>query len=207
MLTDKSLTEFTGALAADTPTPGGGSSAALQAAQGAALVTMVARLTLGREKYAEVFPVMEKAVAEGAVLLDELLSLVDRDTEAYDGFSAALALPKGTDGEKAARSAAMQAALKGATETPYAVMTAAFKALELAGRVAARFNLNAASDLGVAALGLVAAMRGAWLNVRINLGAIRDEAFRANYEAEGPAMLARAESLAADIMMAVEAAL
>src|SRR5262245_1681289 len=102
-LAERRLGDFLEALASGESTPGGGAAAALTGAMGAALVAMVCRLTLGRPRYAEVAPLMEESAAEADRLRGELLALADADAEAYQAFSAALALPQETDEQKAAR--------------------------------------------------------------------------------------------------------
>ena len=112
-------------------------------------------------------------------------------------------MPKDTDAEKAARKAAMQAALKGCTKTPFEMMQLSCEALELTRSVVGRLNASAASDLGCAALSLKAGIQGAWLNVLINIGGIQDEAFVSQYRREGQALLDRALPLADEIYQEV----
>lgn len=190
------VTEFSELLASDAPAPGGGSAAALEAALGAGLVAMVCRLTVGKAQFEPhkeaLLAVQERAEALRAALLD----VMDRDTEAFLLVSDAFALPKGTDEEKAARSAAIQRGLEACTRTPLEVMELAVEALELAASLPERFNENAASDLGVAGLSLQAGMRGAWLNVCINVGSLKDKALAQDCRERGEALLAKAQPLA-----------
>ena len=187
---------FSEALASDAPAPGGGSAAALEAALGAGLVAMVCRLTEEKAQFAryraELLAVREQAEALRLALLD----VMDRDTEAFLQVSRAFALPKGTDEEKAARSAAIQQGLEACTKTPLEVMKLAEEALGLAASLLGRFNENAASDLGVAVLSLQAGLRGAWLNVCINVGSLRDQNAAQDYRERGQALLAQALPLA-----------
>ena len=169
-------------LKSDAPAPGGGSVSALSAAQGVGLVAMVADLTIGREKYAEYEEVC-KAAKKGALkLYEELVAGIDKDTEAFNKVSAAYKLPKNTDEEKAARSAAIREANVGATEVPFETVKLCLEGLKITETMVGKSNPNAASDLGVAALNLLAGIRGAWLNVKINLPGIKDEALKAKFE-------------------------
>ena len=118
-LIDKSIGDFNDVLASDAPAPGGGSAAALEGALGAALIGMVASLTVGRKKYAEHETLMKATIKNSEELRLRMLDIIDLDTEAFNGVTAVFAMPKETDDEKAARSAAMQAALKACTLTPF----------------------------------------------------------------------------------------
>ena len=195
-LTEMKLTEFCAALASKEPAPGGGSASASMAAMGAGLLAMVANLTVGRKKYAEHQELMQEIITEADSLLQRLVSAIDRDTEAYKAVSAVFSMPKETDTDKTARAAAMETALKAATDVPYEVMELCRASLMLAARAAGKSNTNAASDLGVAAHSLLAGVHGAWMNVLINLGGIKDEAFVAEKKSGGEAIIAEAEKAA-----------
>jgi len=188
-LVDRSVRGFCDILASNAPAPGGGSAAALEGALGCALIGMVASLTIGRKKYAEHECFMEDCAGRSEELRQQFLDIVDRDTEAFNGVSAVFAMPNGTDGEKAGRKEAMQAALMACTLPPFEVMECALSALGIIREMLGRFNTSAASDLGVAALSLKAAAGGAWLNVQINLIGIKDETFAGRFRAEGEAIL------------------
>lgn len=190
-LADMTVTGFAAEVASNSPAPGGGSVSALAGAIGAALTAMVSGLTVGRKKYAEVQELVTAAQAQGDALRARFLDVMDRDTEAFLVVSAAYAMPKQTDEEKAARSAAIQEGLKGCTKTPFEMMQLCAEGLELLSSLVGKTNVTAASDFGVAALSLKTAMQGAWLNVLINIGSISDEAFAAQYKQEGEAMLAK----------------
>lgn len=176
-LTDLSVTAFLDALASAEPTPGGGSASALAAAQGAALVAMACNLTVGREKFAAVEDEMRIVLAEACALQNQLAAAVDEDTASYDAVSAAYKLPKGTPDEKQARTAAIQAALRRASEVPLRAAQAAARVIALAGVARAKANPNVASDAAVAELLARAGMEGAIANVEINLSSITDRAF------------------------------
>jgi len=195
-LTDMTLTAFSDLLASDAPAPGGGSAAALGGALGTALTGMVASLTVGKKKYAEHEELMQEIIAGAEAVRRQFVDVIDRDTEAFNGVSAVFAMPKDTDGQKAARKQAMQQALQACTLTPFEMMCCALSALELTGRALGKSNINAASDLGVAALNLKAAVQGAWLNILINISGIEDQEFVARYRSEGEAILAKALPLA-----------
>jgi formiminotetrahydrofolate cyclodeaminase len=175
MLVKLSLEDYAARLAAATPTPGGGSAAALSGALSAALLTMVCDLTMGRERYREHEEAL-RAIRERALgLRKDLLVLVDRDAQAYDSVMAALRLPSGSEIEKKARSAALSRATSFATETPLATADACAALIGLAVEVARRGNVNAVSDAGAAALLAYAGLRSGVMNVRINLKGIGEE--------------------------------
>ena len=166
---DMTVREFLSALASDSPTPGGGTGAAVAGAMGAALVRMLAVLTVGRPKYASSEPLM-KAVAEGASEgVERLLGLADEDARAYEAVSAAYRMPKATEAEQAARKEAVQAAVR--------VMEQCLETLGLAKNAVAQGNRNAVSDGAAGAELSRAAMVVASYNVRINLVAIEDERY------------------------------
>lgn len=206
-LTDMQVKEFINVLASDAPAPGGGSASALAGAMGVGLAKMVASLTLGKAKYAEHQETVQQIHDRANELVSQLTAGIDRDTEAFDGVSAVFAMPKNTDEEKAARKEAMQKALKEATLVPYSIMELCLESLKVTEMGLGCTNTNAASDLGVASLNLKSAVQGAWLNVLINLGGIRDEAFVNEYKAKGEAILAEALPLADKIYSEILASL
>ena len=198
-LADLKTSEFVDLLASDAPAPGGGSAAALEGALGAALTAMVCSLTVGKKKYADVQELVEAAQKNALDLKARFVDVMDRDTEAFNVVSAAFGMPKGTDEEKAARSAAIQEGLKGCTKTPFEMMELAVETLELTASILGKSNDSAASDLGVSALSLRAAIQGAWLNVLINIGSLKDKELAEDYRAKGEALLAKAMPLADEI--------
>lgn len=198
-LAEMQVTEFVNLMASDAPAPGGGSAAALEGALGAALTAMVCALTVGKKKYADVQDLAAESMEKANDLKARFVDVMDRDTEAFNAVSAVFAMPKETDVEKAARKAAMQEALKGCTKTPFEMMQLACETLELTRSLVGRLNASAASDLGCSALALRAAIQGAWLNVLINISGITDEAFAAEYRANGQALLDKALPLADEI--------
>ena len=195
-LADLKVTEFVDLLASDAPAPGGGSAAALEGAIGAALTAMVCGLTKGKKKFAEFNDLAVEAEAKALALKDRFVDVMDRDTEAFNVVSAAFGMPKATDEEKAARSAAIQKGLEGCTATPFEMMEIALETLELTDSILGKSNDSAASDLGVSALSLRAAVQGAWLNVLINIGSLKNKELAEDYRAKGEAILAKALPLA-----------
>ncbi|MDP2361199.1 MAG: glutamate formimidoyltransferase [bacterium] len=176
-LVDLDLGAFADLLASDAPAPGGGSTAALCGALGAALAAMVANLTHGKKGLGRHDEEMDRVAAEGQRLKARFLGLMDEDTEAFAAVMAAMKLPKGSDEERAVRGAALEEANRHATLIPFQVVELCGPALELAVAVAARGNPNSLSDAGVAALCLGSACDGAAMNVRINLAGIADKAW------------------------------
>lgn len=171
------LEQFLDALASASPAPGGGSAAAMSGATGAALVAMVARLTIGRKNYQNVSAEFENILPRADALRAELLDLMQQDADAYSRVMDAYQLPKDTDAEKTARAAAIQNALQHAADIPLRVAQACAQVLEMSATAAAHGNKNAASDAGAGALMAEAGLRAALLNVEINLGLITDAAF------------------------------
>lgn len=202
-LAELKTAEFVDLLASDAPAPGGGSAAALEGALGAALTAMVCGLTVGKKKYAEFEKLARSAQTKALDLKARFVDVMDRDTEAFNVVSAAFGMPKATDEEKAARSAAIQKGLEGCTKTPFEMMELAVETLELTASVLGKSNDSAASDLGVSALSLRAAIQGAWLNVLINIGSLKNKELAEDYRAKGEALLAKALPLADQIYDAV----
>ena len=190
-LSELSVSAFIDDLASDSPAPGGGSAAALEAALGAALGVMVAKLTQGRKKYAEFAEHAAEIERKCDSLQSRLLGVMERDTDAFNKVSAAFALPKGTDEEKAWRSGAIQEALRGCTETPLELMELCDEGLDLIESMMGRCNDTCVSDLGVAALSLKAGVQGAWLNVCINIASLKDKAFADECRKKGESLLSR----------------
>ena len=198
-LAELKTAEFVDLLASDAPAPGGGSAAALEGALGAALTAMVCGLTVGKKKYAEFQELAEEAQKKATDLKARFVDVMDRDTEAFNVVSAAFGMPKATDEEKAARSAAIQKGLEGCTKTPFEMMELAVETLELTASILGKSNDSAASDLGVSALSLRAAIQGAWLNVLINIGSLKNKEMAEDYRKKGEALLAKALPLADQI--------
>jgi formiminotetrahydrofolate cyclodeaminase len=203
LLIDLSIKEFSRVLASDAPAPGGGSVAALQGALGASLSHMVASLTVGRAKYAEYAALVEELQKKSAALQEKFLAVIDEDTQAFNKVTAALALPKETDSEKAARKEALQLAFEACTVPPYKTMELSLEALELTAQAVGKTNTSASSDLGVAALSLKAALLAAWLNVLTNIGGLANTTLAESYRTKGEAIIKKAVPLADDIYTAI----
>lgn len=176
-LTKLTVQDFVEQLASANPTPGGGSASALAGAVAAGLVEMACNLTVGREKFRDVEEELKVVLARAGKLREQLLAAVDEDTDAYDKVSQAYKLPKATEEEKNARSAAIQEALKYATEVPLKVALASLEVSQLALIALEKSNPNVASDARVARVVADAAREGATANVEINLGSITDGDF------------------------------
>ena len=177
MLRTTTIDDFLKLLASEAPTPGGGSVAALNGALGCALLLMVCDLTIGKEKYKEVWHDLEPLKTELQHLLEELTDSIDRDAAAYDTFTAARQMPKETDDEKKARKEAMQIAMKTSAETPKATARYIHQALKMAKEIAEKGNPNVLSDAGTGVRCLLSGLYGAILNIGINLGGLKDEAY------------------------------
>jgi len=193
---------FLEAVAANSPTPGGGSVAALAGALGAALAAMVARLTVGKRKYVAVEAELTALIVKAEQLRAALTARMDEDAAAFDAVMAALKLPKDTAEEQATRAAAIQKATLNAAEVPLATAREALQVLELALTVARKGNVNAVSDAASAAWMSMASIQGAALNVRINAVSIEDQALKSAWEREVAQLLTRAESLLAQVQEA-----
>ena len=193
MLTELTVKGLLAETAGDAPVPGGGSISALNGAIAAALTEMVANLTIGKKKYADVQDEMAEIAKSAAALQKELVLDVDRDSEAYDGVAQAFKLPKETEEEKAIRSAAIQENTKKAALVPMEVARRASALLPAIEAVVARGNQNAVTDGCVAMMCARVAVVGALFNVRINLTSIKDEEFVARLREE-------ADRLEADVL-------
>ena len=173
---------FVDALAAQTSTPGGGGAAALTGSMAAALVSMVINFTVGKKKYAEVEDELRGYLAESERLRGELLALADADADAFTAVSATYGMPKETDAEKEARTAAMQDALKHAAHIPFVTAEKCLEVIKLAEPVGAKGNPNVVSDAATAIYLAQAALLAGIANVNVNLKLIKDEAFVDEWE-------------------------
>ncbi len=178
------LADLVDAFSSTDPVPGGGSAAALAGAVGAALLLMVAGNPKTKSGAPEETADLADAAARIRPLRDSLLELVDRDSEAYSQVLTAFKLPKGSDAEKSQRQQAIETATRWATEVPLDTMRACQQALRGAVTVAANGNRNASSDVGVAIELLFAALRGARMNVEINLAGVSDTEYVARLQNE-----------------------
>lgn len=184
MLADLTVKDFLDKVACSDPVPGGGSIAALNGALAAALSTMVARLTVGKKGYEVSEELMLHAQTITVRLLNEFTALIDKDSEAYNEVFACFKLPKATDEEKAARSAAIQEATKRAALIPLEVARKALDMMAIIADVVHLGNRNAVTDACVAMMSARSAVLGALLNVRINLSSLKDKEFVIQLQSE-----------------------
>ncbi|PKP55853.1 methenyltetrahydrofolate cyclohydrolase [Candidatus Atribacteria bacterium HGW-Atribacteria-1] len=178
MLIDKKVSNFLDELASNSPTPGGGSVAALAGALGAALISMVGNLTVGKKKYEDVEEDIKKIISSSEKLHYELSQLIEEDVKVFNNFMATYKMPKETEDEKKVRAEKIQESLIKAAKVPLKVAYKCLDILSLSKEVAEKGNINVVSDAGVAVLMAEAALESAILNVKINLKMIRDEKVR-----------------------------
>ena len=177
MFTEQKVSEFLDALASKEPVPGGGSGAALAGGLGAALVSMVCNLTIGKKGYEQAWEPLTELRVRSEELRARMVELLEADTQAYGKVMETYRLPRDTAEAKAARKEAMQAALRHAAEVPLQIAESCGAVVDLALPAAELGNRWAVSDAGVGALLAEAAMHAALLNVEINLASIDDQAF------------------------------
>ena len=194
-LTDLKSTEFLTALASSAPAPGGGGGAAMAGALAAALASMVANLTISKEKFAQQEPEVKALLEEAEQVRQRLLGLVEDDAAVFNSFMSCYKLPKATEEEKVARTAAIRSAAKQAAEVPLAIARASYKVLTLAERLVRIGNPGVITDGACSALLARAALRCAEYNVRINLGLTKDEAYNQSVQEELTKLLQHAEQL------------
>lgn len=199
-LVNTEISEYIEVLSSEAPAPGGGAVAALTAAQGAALIMMVANLTIGKKKYAEYEELNIGARDEARTYLEQLMKGVDEDKEAFEQVSKAYSMAKQTDSEKAARREAIAIASVGAADAPLKLMRASVCALRLAADMIGKSNANLVSDLYVAALNLNAGVQAASYNVAANIPYIADRELAASWGAEAGELAGAAAELAGQIL-------
>jgi glutamate formiminotransferase/formiminotetrahydrofolate cyclodeaminase len=202
-LIDMTCRDFADETASESPAPGGGSISAYMGALGAALATMVANLSSHKAGWDDRWEEFSEWAVRGQKIKDELLNLVDEDTNAFNGIMEAFGLPKTTEAEKAARSQAIEEATRYATEVPFRTMQSAFDSFEVVKAMAENGNPNSVSDAGVGALCVSSAVMGAFLNVKINAAGLKDRAYAEQVVAEGTEIERRAISLESEIMSIV----
>ena len=203
-LIDMTCKGFAEETASESPAPGGGSISAYMGALGAALGTMVANLSSHKAGWDDRWEEFSDWAEQGQALLRELLHLVDEDTEAFNRIMAVFAMPKSTDEEKAARSAALQEATLYATQVPLRTMKASVKVFPLVEAMASEGNPNSVSDAGVGALAARSAVLGACLNVKINAAGLKDRATAEALVAESETLAAEAVRREAEVLRIVE---
>lgn len=206
-LIDMKVDAFIRELASDSPAPGGGSVGALAGALAAGLAAMVGGLTVSKEKLADRHALMAPVVEEGKKLADEALTLIDKDTASFNALMAAFKLPKATDEEKNARSAAIQAATVGTIDVPMATLTLCVRSLELAKTAVESGNPNAVTDGGSGAQMARAGAMAAAYNARVNCLGLKDRDLANRYLSQVSRQLERVEVLIAEVESLMEAAL
>jgi formiminotetrahydrofolate cyclodeaminase len=194
VLKDLSIVDYLAKTASGDPVPGGGSSAALNAALAAALTEMVAHLTIGRKNFESVDAEMRTVAEKASTLRKKLIHDIDRDSDSYAQVLKAFQMPKATEAEKADRSRSVQEAFKQAALVPLGVARDAVAIMDLGRAVISKGNPNAASDGAAGVLAARMAAHAAVYNVRINLGSIRDEAFTSELKREADRLEAEAEA-------------
>ncbi len=207
MLTTKTVNQFLDEVASNSPAPGGGSVSALAGSLGAALTSMVCRLTIGKKKYADVQSKMESVLKKSEDLRAKLTSVIDEDTVAFGKVMAAFGMAKESEDQKTQRNKAIQEATKTAILVPLKLMSLCEEGLGLARIVAEKGNKNSLSDAGVSLLLLQAAANGAALNVRINLPGLEDQKFRDEAYEQVTNTSKRIDSTVAEVMPSLVAKL
>lgn len=202
-LIDLSCKGFADETASESPAPGGGSISAYMGALAASLATMVANLSSHKPGWDERWKEFSDWAEKGQALKDELLMLVDEDTNAFNKIMDAFGLPKGSDAEKAARTAAIQEATKYATEVPFRTMQKCYAAFEIVKAMAESGNPNSVTDAGVGALAARSGVLGAYLNVKINASGLTDKAFADDILNRAEALAKQAEAAEAEILTIV----
>lgn len=203
-LIDLTVKGFADETSRESPAPGGGTISAYMGALGAALGTMVANLSSHKAGWDARWEEFSNWADKGQKIQAELMTLVDEDTEAFNRIMEAFGLPKKTEEEKAARSAAIQAATLFATQVPLHTMQASFKVFELCKAMAEEGNPNSVSDAGVGVLAARAAVLGAGLNVKINASGLKDRETADKLVGEANELIKKANELEAEIMKIVE---
>lgn len=203
-LVDMNLVDFANETSSESPAPGGGSISAYCGAMGAALGTMVANLSAHKRGWDERWEEFSDWAEKGIAYQNELLRLVDDDTNAFNKIMEAFRLPKDSDEEKALRQKAIQDATKFAILTPFKVMETAYDSMQVMKAMAEIGNPNSVTDAAVGALCARTAVRGAFLNVKINCGDCEDQQFVSDILEKGQALVDKATALENDIMKVTE---
>ena len=203
-LVDLTVKEFAHETARESPAPGGGSVSAYMGAMGAALGTMVANLSSHKPGWDERWEEFARYAEQGMAIQEELLHLVDEDTEAFNRIMAAFGMPKGNEEEKRLRSAAIQEATLFAAQVPLQTMKVAMRVFPLCRAMVEKGNPNSVSDAGVGTLAARAAVLGAGMNVKINASSLKDKAKAAELIAEADRLIAQANSLEEEIRVMVD---
>ncbi|MCB0805839.1 MAG: glutamate formimidoyltransferase [Bacteroidales bacterium] len=203
-LVDMTIRDFTYETASESPAPGGGSISATMGAMGVALGTMVANLSSHKRGWDDRWEEFSDWAEKGKFYQEELLKMIDEDTNAFNRIMDAFGLPKKTDEDKMERDKAIQEATKNAIEVPFKVMTLCYESMEVMKAMAATGNPNSVSDAGVGALAALAGVKGAFLNVKINAGDMKDKHYVEEILKKGNEIQEKAQTLQDEILQIVE---
>ena len=199
---EMTVRDFQTALASSSPTPGGGTAAAIALGQASALTVMVCDLTIGKDKWQDGWQVAEEAMVLSVKIMRRSGELADEDSDAFDEVMASFKLPKGSDEEVSNRRNAIRSATLKATEKPYETAELALELLKILPELASKGNSNAVSDVGVAGLLASAACKGALFNVDINLGSLPED-YGSEIRINAPHIKEEARVLSRQVMDAV----
>jgi methenyltetrahydrofolate cyclohydrolase len=200
----QTLGDFLDELASGNATPGGGAGAAIAGAMGAALLSMVANLTIGKKKYADAEEEMKRILERTEAIRAEMTNLAQLDAHVFERVMGAYKMPRESEAQQSARDAAIQNTLMDATQVPLKVAAQASELFDYAPTLVDKGNVNAVSDVGVGLLLADAAMRGALMNVDINLGLLQDDAFKSGIRDRVAALKAGRDDLKAQVLDAVQ---
>ena len=207
MITDNNCNEFLELLSSAAPVPGGGGASAMVGAMGIALGSMVANLTVGKKKYADVQEDILKLLERAETLRKEAVSLIEQDAEVFEPLSRAYSLPSATEEEKKQKEVTMEEALKVASAVPYVIMEKAYEAMDLHEELEKKGTRIALSDVGVGVLFCKSALLGASLNVYINTKLMKDRDYAEKLNNKVKSLLAKGIEKADKIYLDVEASL
>ena len=199
---EMTVRDFQAALASSSPTPGGGTAAAIALGQASALTVMVCDLTIGKEKWQEGWDIAEEAMLLSVKIMSRAVELADEDSDAFDEVMASFKLPKGNDEDVSIRRTAIRNATLKATEKPYETAELALDLLKVLPELARKGNANAVSDVGVAGLLASAACKGALFNVNINLGSLPED-YASEIRINAPKIQEESRVLSRQVMDAV----
>jgi len=199
---EMTVRDFQAALASSSPTPGGGTAAAIALGQASALTIMVCDLTIGKDKWQDGWDIANAALSKSVRIMSRAGQLADEDSQAFDAVMDSFKLPKNTEEEKDVRRQSIRRATLGATEKPFETANLALQLLEILPELATYGNANAVSDVGVAGLLASAACKGALFNVDINLDSLPDD-MATDIRNETPGILEKSRNLSRQIMDAV----
>lgn len=203
MLTQKTSREFAVLLASKNPVPGGGGAAALTAALGTALNSMVANFSIGKKKFIDVKEKHEDLLKRGDVLREKLIDLVDKDAEFFEPLSRAYVMPSNTEEEKEQKEEVLQKCLKVACSAPMETLEYTYDAIKMHEEIVDISSKNIISDVGVGVQCLKAALNSAYLNVLINLNSITDEDYVKENKEKAERLLAEGNSIADEVYVKV----